>query len=194
MRRRHQLADIGVLVRISGVFAREVERSLSNSAAARTPLPECDWWDTNLDFEDALAAAATGRPVVLTPTRISLEAAPGRIISCAAAAVSSAIVARYSCPWNIVRLSENAFAEEALRYLMVADRARSGVNADPERLRWVLLNLLAIRSQILPDLRFLDALNYFFEQLSRPWAVSDLNARLAAAFLGNYAAALESAL
>jgi hypothetical protein len=71
---------------------------------------------------------------------------------------------RYRCPLNIGLASESDVAEELLRQLMVPDRARleAGREFDAEMVL-LKLNLVGVRAMITRDLRFLDALNYFYE-------------------------------
>jgi hypothetical protein len=71
---------------------------------------------------------------------------------------------RYRCPLNIGLSSESDVAEELLRQLMVPDRAKleAGTEFDAEMVL-LKLNLVGLRAMITRDLRYLDALNYFYE-------------------------------
>lgn len=79
---------------------------------------------------------------------------------------------RYSCPLNFTLLREAEVREFLLRRLMARDRSLiekgsvEAVNAD-ELL--VMLNLVAVYALREPDLRFLDALNYYYELLPAHW-------------------------
>jgi hypothetical protein len=75
-----------------------------------------------------------------------------------------ALCDRYRCPLNIGLASEFEVAEEFLRQLMVQDRAKleAGAEFDVDMVL-LKLNLVGIRAMIGRDLRFLDALNYFYE-------------------------------
>lgn len=79
---------------------------------------------------------------------------------------------RYSCPLNFTLPEEAEVREFLLRRLMSRDRslvekgATQAVNAD-ELL--VMLNLVAVHALREPDLRFLDALNYYYELLPARW-------------------------
>jgi hypothetical protein len=79
---------------------------------------------------------------------------------------------RYNCPLNFTLPEEAEFREFLLRRLMTRDRsliekgATEAVNAD-ELL--VMLNLIAVHALREPDLRFLDALNYYYELLPARW-------------------------
>jgi len=101
--------------------------------------------------------------------------------------------ARYSHVLNFCAPSENLIREHVLERLMVQDRALierdswRGMNMDDLLLR---LNLIGIYSSTSTDLRFLDALNYYFALFS---SVSNPKSRhdwLFVSFLALYARAL----
>jgi hypothetical protein len=79
---------------------------------------------------------------------------------------------RYVHPLNIAAPSEDKVREHLLERLMVNDRARIEQNslhlldADDLALR---LNLIAIYASLSRDLRYLDALNYYYELLPANW-------------------------
>jgi len=78
---------------------------------------------------------------------------------------------------------------------MVADRSRieqhslAVVNADDLLLR---LNLIAIYASFTTDLRYLDALNYYYELLPSAWYPESVHNWLRVAFFSFYARALEA--
>jgi hypothetical protein len=82
------------------------------------------------------------------------------------------LTTRYLHPLNIAAPSERRVREHLLERLMVADRARieqhslHRLNADDLLLR---LNLIAIYASFTTDLRYLDALNYYYELLPADW-------------------------
>ena len=100
------------------------------------------------------------------------------------------LTARYRHPLNIAASSEHRVRERLLERLMVADRARIEqnslqlLNADELLLR---LNLIAIYASFTTDLRYLDALNYYYELLPANWHPES---PLRASFLNFYARAL----
>jgi hypothetical protein len=99
-----------------------------------------------------------------------------------------ALCLRYRCPLNIGLESESEIAEELLRQLMVADRARLEAEAEFDVHDVLLkLNLTAIRAGTKRDLRFLDALNYFYELPQRSLARLGRNPHFLAGWLCNYA-------
>ena len=71
---------------------------------------------------------------------------------------------RYRSPLNIGLASEADVVEELLRQLMVPDRAKleAGTEFDAEMVL-LKLNLVGVRAMVTRDLRYLDALNYFYE-------------------------------
>jgi len=100
---------------------------------------------------------------------------------------------RYRCPLNIGAASESGVAEELLRQLMVPDRAKleTGDEFDAD---FVLLklNLVGIRAMITRDLRFLDALNYFYELPHRSLTPMRTSPRFLAFWLCIYAQLLSA--
>jgi len=83
------------------------------------------------------------------------------------------LTTRYLHPLNIAAPSEQRIREHLLERMMVADRARLEqhslhlLNADDLLLR---LNLIAIYASFTTDLRYLDALNYYYELLPPDWS------------------------
>ena len=100
------------------------------------------------------------------------------------------LTTRYLHPLNIAAPSEERVREHLLERLMVADRARieqhsiNLLNADDLLLR---LNLTAIYASFTTDLRYLDALNYYYELLPSDWSTQNW---LRVSFLNFYLRAL----
>ena len=100
---------------------------------------------------------------------------------------------RYSWPLNFSLTTEDAAREYVLARLMARDRARvekdgiGAVNSDDLLLR---LNLCALYASRASDLRFLDALNYYYELLPAAWRPGGRNSWLLASYLALYARAL----
>jgi len=100
------------------------------------------------------------------------------------------LTTRYLHPLNIAAPSEHRVREHLLERLMVADRARIEqqslhlLNADDLLLRLILI---AIYASFTTDLRYLDALNYYYELLPADWSA---NNSLRASFLNFYLRAL----
>ena len=103
------------------------------------------------------------------------------------------LVTEYSFPLNFLHPSEEKIREHLLERLMVQDRAAiernsfSAVHSDDLFLR---LNLIAIQAGVSTDLRFLDALNYYYELLPSNWYPASQHAWLLNSFLALYAKAL----
>ncbi len=97
---------------------------------------------------------------------------------------------RYLHPLNVTVSTERRVREHLLERLMVADRARIErhslhlLNANDLLLR---LNLIAIYASFTTDLRYLDALNYYYELLPFDWSP---NNSLRLSFLNFYLRAL----
>ena len=103
------------------------------------------------------------------------------------------LTARYSYPLNFTARSEHAIREHVLERLMVQDRRRlegrslSAVEVDDLLLK---LNLVAIFASGTTDLRFLDALNYYYEVPPSNWRPQARNQWLLVTYLAFYARAL----
>lgn len=103
------------------------------------------------------------------------------------------LVSRYSYPLNFTLPTEQAIREHVLERLMVQDRAAieddsvEAIDADDLLLR---LNLIAVTAATTPDLRFLDALNYYYELLPEKWCPTSQHRWLMTSFLVLYARAL----
>jgi hypothetical protein len=102
---------------------------------------------------------------------------------------------RYVCPLNITADSEDEAREHLLERLMVQDRARveSGaieIAVDEDVL--LKLNLLAVYAAQTDDLRYLDALNYYYELFAERGEDENQRSVLFASYLGLYARALDT--
>ena len=102
---------------------------------------------------------------------------------------------RYVCPLNFAIEGEELVSEHVLERLMVQDRARierhsiTAVDSSDILLR---LNLIAINSALVADLRFIDALNYYYEIIPPNWRAEGQNNWLQVSYLALYAQALIS--
>src|SRR5882762_436310 len=150
-----------------GSLAKDVESFLSGQDVIRDWrfAATFTWVNCDATFLECLRAIALGGrlehrpsdtgPALLLPLDLNKLSRNERF---------SALCARYRCPLSIGVESESNVAQELLRQLMVPDRAKleAGEEFDAD---FVLLklNLVGIRAMITRDLRFLDALNYFYE-------------------------------
>ena len=100
---------------------------------------------------------------------------------------------RYLHPLNIAAPSEHRVREHLLERLMVWDRSRIEqhslhlLDAGDLLLR---LNLIAIYASFTTDLRYLDALNYYYELLPSSWQPESPHNWLRVSFLNFYLRAL----
>jgi hypothetical protein len=179
-----------------GSLAPEVESFLSGqglihdwrSAATFT------WIDCNASFLDCLRAIALVGKIEYRPS----DANPPRLSPLDLNKLSSderlkILYARYRCPLNIGVASESDVAEELLRQLMVSDRAKlEGGEEFNVGLVLLKLNFVGIRAMITRDLRFLDALNYFYELPQRSLARMRADPRFLSFWLCIYAQLLST--
>ncbi|MFN2576167.1 MAG: hypothetical protein ABR607_00590 [Pyrinomonadaceae bacterium] len=100
---------------------------------------------------------------------------------------------RYVWPPNFSLIAEAEIREHSLSRLMVQDRAaiekQSIARIDTDDLL-LKLNLIAVHAAATSDLRFLDALNYYYELLPADWVPRARHGWLLASYLGLYARAL----
>jgi hypothetical protein len=103
------------------------------------------------------------------------------------------LTTRYLHPLNVAAPSDQGIREHLLESLMVADRARIERHSlhllDPDDLL-LRLNLIAINASLSDDLRYLDALNYFYELLPGTWYPESPHNWLRVSFLIFYVRAL----
>lgn len=114
---------------------------------------------------------------------------------------------RYACPAGFAASDEHGLREHILERLMVHDRAKiesSSITAVDANDLLLKLNLIAIQALTAPaippphttnasvtnDLRFLDALNYYYELIPANWRPQTPHHWLLVSFLALYARAL----
>ena len=174
-----------------GSLAKEIESFLSGQDACRDWqfAATGTWLNCDASFMDCLRAIALGRNIEHRPS----DTPPPRLLPLDLSKLSSnerfeALCARYRCPLNIGIASEFDVAEELLRQLMVPDRAKLEAEAEFDVDMVLLkLNLVGIRAMIGRDLRYLDALNYFYELPRRSLTRMRANPLLFASWLCIYA-------
>jgi hypothetical protein len=166
-------------------FANQVRRKLFNISPTQLSEPtggmrEHNYWAQSqqpdiMQFQPALFSIALGEPV-------SLESAdhppvePFMELLTAAASIPrqriKLLMERYSYPLNFTLPEEDVVREYILTRVMSRDRSliekgsTDAVNGDD---LMVMLNLIAVHATRTPDLRFLDALNYYYELLPDGW-------------------------
>lgn len=106
------------------------------------------------------------------------------------------LMKRYACPLNVLKDSEQEAREHLLETLMVQDRARiekSSITAAGSYDVLLKLNLLAVYAGASADLRYMDALNYYYEILPERWMKqSECAPWLYVTYLGLYARTLKA--
>jgi len=147
------------------------------------------WMDCQAGLAECLLSIGTGQPTrcwaaVVVPTHVSFVAFKKLSSKDRVATLSL----RYRCPLNIGGEGESEIAEELLRQLMVTDRVKlkTGAEFDVDDIL-LKLNLVAVAAPFKRDLRFLDALNCFYELPPRSLSRLRRNPRLLAAWLCLYA-------
>jgi len=154
------------------------------------------WRASALDCLTALRALAVDEPISSTQGEVSSPADFVRKLKEAKNDEQlqfELLTVRYAFPLNFLLSSEYLVQEYLLERLMVQDRARieessiEAVSADALLLK---LNLVAIYSSGTTDLRFLDALNYYYEMLPLTWQPQSRHKWLLISFLALYARAL----
>lgn len=102
---------------------------------------------------------------------------------------------RYAWPLNFSFSAEDEAREFVLTKVMVADRSRiktAPITAVESREFLLKLNLIAVHAATGNDLRFLDALNYYYELLPAKWYPGTETGWLWPSCLALYARALNS--
>jgi len=174
-----------------GALGKEVESFLSGQDTFRDwrCAKTCTWMSGDRSFTNSLSALALARSLERQPS----ETRPGRLSLANFNKLPGnermeVLCDRYRCPLNIGLESESDVAEELLRQLMVPDRTKleAGTEFDTDMVL-LKLNLVGIRAMITRDLRYLDALNYFYELPRRSLIRMRSNPRLLAFWLCIYA-------
>jgi hypothetical protein len=154
------------------------------------------WFASKCDSLTAIRALAVDEPVECMETAPPDE--PGFFADLQASIREpqrrfELLTTRYIHPLNVAASSEQRVREHLLERLMVADRSRIEqhslhlLNADDLLLR---LNLIAIYGSFTADLRYLDALNYYYELLPSAWYPESSHNWLRVSFLSFYVRAL----
>ena len=159
------------------------------------------WMETETDCLASLRALCLGQQVHARPA----VGSPGVIEPRAFVALLEArkvgqmqerfrlLTERYPYPLNITLEGEEEIREYLLMRLMVQDRARllkrpvNEIDSDELLLK---LNLLALHAALADDLRYLDALNYYYELLPTQWGPKGEHPWLLVSYLTLYAHAL----
>jgi hypothetical protein len=172
-----------------GAISARVSSFLSGPDAFQDWRTTAQWTHCYASLTECLIATGLGETIVHYASGAEPPA-----LSCAdfkrlsAQARVQALSVRYRCPRNIGVESESGMAEELLRQLMVRDRTKLEAGVDFEADDVLLkLNLIAVCAGMKRDLRFLDALSYYYELPHRSLARLRRNPQLLAAWLCIYA-------
>jgi len=154
------------------------------------------WFEGSPDCLSGIGALAAGEPLecvaVVAPEESGFFAAMQAAVR-EPQRRFELLTTRYLHPLNVAAPSEDRTREHLLERLMVADRSRierkrlAELHADDLLLR---LNLIAIAASFTDDLRYLDALNYYYELLPASYCPQSPHNWLRLSFLTFYARAL----
>ena len=186
-------------------FVRDVRERLTSVSLADVrkftgymKVPEV-WMEpeNNATFRDSLFACALGHQLQL---RRALRPPVEPFLELLTESRADAelrvrlLTERYANPLNFALPQEDGAREFVLMRLMARERARiekgAGESASADDLL-VMLNYVAVYAACGTDLRFLDALNYYYELLPMGW---HRNARQQAVLLASYLALYTGAL
>ena len=154
------------------------------------------WLTSDLDCLTAMRALTLDEPLPTTPGGTPATEEFAQKLKKAAGDAQLQIellMARYSVPLNFLIPAEEPVREYVLERLMVQERAKieqSSVDAVSPDALLLKLNLISIQASLTTDLRFLDALNYYYELLPSTWQPQSRHRWLLTSFLALYARAL----
>ena len=196
-RHRDVCARVSTLEPLSE-FATKLKKQFNESHSLVTTWERTDaWLSSDRDCLITLQALALSEPLATGVGGKSSSSEESLHLLLAAARDPKQrfglLTTRYSFPLNIVNSSEENIREHLLERLMVQDRAlieRGGLNSLESDDLLLRLNLISIHAQYSTDLRFLDALNYYYELLPASWYPVSQHAWLLSSFLAIYARAL----
>ena len=186
----------------AGFFLTSVKELLldhPNRASSLTPFsPPAEWVAADTDCLTSLRVLALHGPKTMPRAQ---HPSPDnlwdklRVGTGAPEAAFDLLAERYTWPLNFSFPAEDDIREYVLMRLMTADRARiennsaGAVNADDLLLK---LNLISVHAATATDLRFLDALNYYYELLPVNWHPESQHGWLLISWYALYARALNS--
>lgn len=186
----------------AGFFLTSVKELLldhPNRDSQLTPfLPPAEWVSADTDCLTSIRVLSLHGPKTMSP---ALHPPPGdflnqlKVKAAARETVFGLLTERYAWPLNFSFPAEDDIREYLLMRLMTADRARlesdsaGAVNTEDLLLK---LNLISVHASSATDLRFLDALNYYYELLATTKLPESQHAWLLISWFALYARALNS--
>jgi hypothetical protein len=153
------------------------------------------WMTSDTDCLTSLKSLSLGQPLQCHPG----QAPTGSFITILSEARDDPeasfrlLVERYACPLNFTLPGEVVVREYVLTRLMVHARAKiekQGVAAGNNEGLLLKLNLVAVNAALTTDLRFVDALNYYYELLPSTWYPTSRHNWLLVSYLALHARAL----
>jgi hypothetical protein len=154
------------------------------------------WFESRCDSLAAIRALAADEQLVWKATEPPQESGFFRDLQAATREPQrrfDLLTTRYLHPLNVAAPADHRIREHLLESLMVADRARIERHSlhllNPEDLL-LRLNLIAINASLSDDLRYLDALNYYYELLPTGWYPESPHNWLRVSLLNFYVRAL----
>jgi hypothetical protein len=183
-------------------FVSEVQKRLATAAGgvANHLEQSAVWVESDSDCLTSLRQLALGEPVrVRSGQQPQTESFLRELRSTLNKAEQhfQLLTHRYSCPLNFALPAESEPREHVLERLMVQDRGRIERNSiafagsEDVLLR---LNLIAVHACMTSDLRFLDALNYYYELIPSHWRPHAQHDWLLVSYFALYARALTACL
>jgi hypothetical protein len=176
--------------RLRNALPADIKNSLPGLSAP------AGWMESDTDCLSALRALCLGQPLQLQPARSSpVNSFLKALDECRSdhERCFQLLAQRYAYPLNFTLPGEAEVREHVLMRLMVRDRARlekAGVAAKLSDDLLLRLNLIAVHASLVPDLRFLDALNYYYELLPATWRPHAQHDWLLVSYFALYARAL----
>jgi hypothetical protein len=186
----------------AGFFLTSVKELLFDHPDRISPLtpfaPPAEWVSADTDCLTALRVLSLHGPKTMPhapPPSPADFLHQLKIKTAAREPIFGLLAERYAWPLNFSFPAEEDIREYLLMRLMTACRARiennsaGAVNADDLLLK---LNLISVHAASATDLRFLDALNYYYELLPVNWLPESQHAWLLISWFALYARALNS--
>jgi hypothetical protein len=178
-------------------FVFDVKRRIVGTTQALNRLqPPTDWLDSDYDCLSSLQRLALREPLdIRTGRRPPFERFLRELYSTPGESERrfQLLTQRYSCPLNFSFSPESDAREHVLERLMVQNRARIEKNSKAFNQSSDLLlrlNLIAVHALSTSDLRFLDALNYYYELIPSNWRPQTQHDWLLVSYFALYARAL----
>jgi hypothetical protein len=163
-------ARYGAMAAFVSEMQRQFREASSRTVRLRTP---DNWMSSEMDCLSSLQTLCLEGELELCPAeQPPVDAAASFVKNLDASRGDpelsfKLLTARYACPLNFTLPAEEQIREYLLRRLMVQYRMKveKGVHGAIDSVVLVALNLVAVNASLTTDLRFLDALNYYYESL-----------------------------